>query len=85
MADVTDVTELKSLRTPGIRAFNVTASDAETFTPPGFSGVEGCVITQVRDPSTGNPVGYELSGNTITIHCASASDVVMTVLVFGQE
>lgn len=84
MADVTDVTELPT-NTPGIRVFNVTASDGETFTPPRFSKVHGCIITQKRDPSTGNPVGYTLSGNTITIECTGASDVVMTIAVFGYD
>lgn len=85
MADVTNVTDVTMVEVPGLKCFLVTASDGETFTPPGFSAIGSVQITPRADPSTGNPIGYTLSVTTITIECTGASDVVMSVWVQGRQ
>ena len=82
MAEVTPKTQ-EVVNYPGMLLYTVTATDGETLTTP-FTSVSGAVITYGEDPSTGNPWGYTVSGGTLTLQCTGASDVVISVLVFGN-
>jgi hypothetical protein len=85
MAEVTDVVDVTRVAIPGFKCFTVVASDTETFTVPGFSEVGSAQITYNADPSTGNPVGYSVSGATLTIDCTGLSDVSLSIWVQGRQ
>jgi hypothetical protein len=82
MAEVTDITEF-SPAVPGLKCYICTASDGETLTCKGLDAVKSAQITAAADPSTGNPWGYTVSGNVLTLECSSASDVVISVWAVG--
>lgn len=85
MAEVTDITDVTQIAIPGLKCFTVVASDGETFTVPNFSSIGSVQITYAADPSTGNPWGYTVSGNVITLECTSASDVTLSIWVQGRQ
>lgn len=83
MAEVTDITEITTVKNPGMRVFQVTASDGETFSTSGFQTITYASATYKADPATGNPIGCTISGSVVTIECTGASDVVMLLSVSG--
>jgi len=84
MADVTNVVDVTaSSGLPGMRQYTVVASDAETFTPVGFSDVSSCSLTYNEDPGSNAALGYTLSGNTITIFANGVTDAAVLVTVYG--
>jgi len=68
---------------PGVKVFQATASDGETFVKHGLSRVDNAFATYASDPSTGNPIGVTKSGTTLTIECTSMSDAVIYIYVMG--
>lgn len=85
MAEVTSITNVTQIAIPGLVCYTCVASDGETLTIPNFSSIGSVQITYAADPSTGNPWGYTVSGNVITLQCTSASDVTISVWVQGRQ
>jgi hypothetical protein len=83
MAEVTDISEITTVRQPGMRVFQATVSDGETFSTSGFQTITYASATYKADPSTGNPVGCTISGSVVTFECTSMSDVVLLIQVSG--
>lgn len=84
MAAVTNNGELTYLRTPGMRCWSVTASDAETFTPDNINAKYAFAV-YAADPATGNPIGCTVSSGVVTINCTSMSDVNLLLFVLGED
>ena len=66
---------------PTMEVVELTVTDGETYTSRKFRTVLGAIITRTED--TDGYTNVVPSGQTVTIHGASASDTDMTLLLFG--
>lgn len=84
MAAITSYTESERVKLPGMRVYQMSFTDGDTFTPENFEA-EIAIPAYNADPATGNPIGCTISSGTITLECTGASAVAITLLVFGKD
>lgn len=84
MAAATNNGEIKELSLPGLRAWSLTASDTNTFTPGNIKPVKAWAEYDA-DPSTGNQIGCTVSSGVVTINCTGLSSTDIILFVVGKD
>lgn len=81
------VTEYVQTGLPSIEVVRLTATNDETYVSRKFETILGAIATANVDDGTLDleDIQVSFSSGTATIHCASASDSLMTLVLFGKH